>query len=90
MAIGYIHAILDDAQRYASHRTPPGNPISIRKEDIRLATQARIEFTKAAPPPREVRPSRFGRGRRARMKRERRDTEGRDTERPHARRWLGN
>ena len=52
---GYIHAILEDAQRYASHRTPPGNPVSITKEDVRLATQARVEFTKAAPPPREVR-----------------------------------
>jgi len=46
----YVSDILQDAQIYASHANKP----AIDFDDIRLATQAKVNFGFTQPPPREV------------------------------------
>lgn len=48
---GYMHDVLQDAQRFADHR----NSQTISKDDVKLAIASRAEFTGSAPPSREVR-----------------------------------
>jgi len=46
----YVSDILQDAQLYASH----ANKTAIDLDDVRLATQAKVNFGFTEPPPREV------------------------------------
>ena len=39
---GYIGDILDEAKRYAEHRSREGDDVKISKEDVRLAVQAKV------------------------------------------------
>eukprot|EP00041_Stephanoeca_diplocostata_P006207 m.78354 g.78354 ORF g.78354 m.78354 type:complete len:245 (-) comp16228_c0_seq1:339-1073(-) len=50
----YVGDVLDDAARYAEHRTQPGEDVSITKEDTKLAVEARMETSCSGPPPREL------------------------------------
>ncbi len=51
--IGYVHDVLEDAQRFAEHRTSIDN-YTLNKDDVRLAVTSRLDCSFAAPPPREV------------------------------------
>ncbi len=54
--VGYVGDVLSDAQRYSEHRAGPGAlslpPLS--RDDVKLAVQARVDFSCSGPPPREV------------------------------------
>eukprot|EP00051_Salpingoeca_urceolata_P004811 m.67867 g.67867 ORF g.67867 m.67867 type:complete len:356 (+) comp13863_c0_seq2:172-1239(+) len=50
----YIHDVLDDATCYAEYRAAGPDAVpSLKKEDVRLAVQSRVDFSYSAPPPRE-------------------------------------
>lgn len=46
----YVHDVLSDAQVYSDHASKP----SIDPDDVRLAIQAKVNFSFSQPPPREV------------------------------------
>jgi predicted GIY-YIG superfamily endonuclease len=39
---GYIGDVLDEAKRYAEHRTNEGDDVKMNKDDVRLAVQAKV------------------------------------------------
>eukprot|EP00048_Salpingoeca_helianthica_P016981 m.235105 g.235105 ORF g.235105 m.235105 type:complete len:219 (-) comp19910_c0_seq1:30-686(-) len=49
----YVHDVLDDAQRFAEHRTSNAEA-PLNKDDLRLAVSTRVECSYSAPPPREL------------------------------------
>jgi hypothetical protein len=46
---GYIGDILDEAKRYAEHRSREGDDVKISKEDVRLAVQAKVSVCTNIP-----------------------------------------
>eukprot|EP00037_Helgoeca_nana_P001419 m.26749 g.26749 ORF g.26749 m.26749 type:complete len:257 (-) comp11836_c0_seq1:1671-2441(-) len=50
----YIGDVLDEAKRYAEHRTNEGDDVKMNKDDVRLAVQAKLEMSCSGPPPREL------------------------------------
>jgi len=49
----YVSDVLEDASRYGEHRTRGNVEAKVTKEDLKLAVQARVDFSCSGPPPRE-------------------------------------
>eukprot|EP00040_Diaphanoeca_grandis_P021384 m.113952 g.113952 ORF g.113952 m.113952 type:complete len:258 (-) comp28312_c1_seq1:50-823(-) len=49
----YVSDVLEDATRYGEHRTRGNVEVKLTKDDLKLAVQARVDFSCSGPPPRE-------------------------------------